>query len=318
MPPQIPGPRGLNSMTFCLRPTTRPSAASLQPLIQQACLSQKEKKRKAKQDPYRWNQAQQRKAANVKRQEELQKIRDAAWGSPIHGIMTPFVESFDSAGQAPVSIPRTDEDGNPLEKAHELPMSPHILNFLLSKSEWEEAIAASYQLTKPLEPTSRGTIDPVREEQEKRQHEERHARAVNALERLTKLENGSSKDRLHANIRRCIDTFGRHNTDPTLPQKPLARGQEKREPTPRAGPDTGSSEVQIAILTAKIRVLAKNWEGRKGSKDKFNRRNLRLLLHRRQKLLKYMERKERGSGRWTHLIETLGLSPATWKHQIEV
>jgi ribosomal protein S15P/S13E len=40
------------------------------------------------------------------------------------------------------------------------------------------------------------------------------------------------------------------------------------------------------------------------------------MCHKRQRLLKYMERKERGSGRWQHMIETLGLSPATWKEQI--
>lgn len=276
----------------------------------------KEKKRRMKQDPYRWAQAQQRRAVNEKRQEELQKDRDAGWGDQVHGIPTPFVESFDSAGQAPLSTPPTDADGNPLSEPHPLPTSPNILNYQASAEELEEAIATSYQLTRPLEVTNRGRVDPVKEAEEKKIHEEKHARALEALKRLTSIDNASSKGRLHANIRRCVDTFGRHNTDSTVRQKAPVRGQEPREPRVRAGPDTGSSEVQIAILTAKIRVLAKNLASEKGEKDKHNKRNLRNLCHRRQKLLKYMERKERGSGRWTHMLETLGLTPATWKQQI--
>ena len=89
------------------------------------------------------------------------------------------------------------------------------------------------------------------------------------------------------------------------------------EATPRVGPDTGSSEVQIGILTAKIRVLADRYEG-ENRNDKINKRNLRLLLHRRQKLLKYMEKKERGSERWQNMIATLGITPACWKGEIAV
>ena len=89
------------------------------------------------------------------------------------------------------------------------------------------------------------------------------------------------------------------------------------QPAHRGGPDTGSSEVQIGILTAKIRVLANEFEG-VSRNDKVNKRNLRLLLHRRQKLLQYLKRKERGSGRWEHMVETLGLTEGTWKGQIEV
>ena len=83
------------------------------------------------------------------------------------------------------------------------------------------------------------------------------------------------------------------------------------------GPDTGSSEVQIGILTARIKVMAEEFEGR-GRKDKHGKRDLRLLLHRRQKLLKYFWKKDRGGDRWQHLVETLGLTPAMWEGEIEV
>ncbi|KAH8883902.1 hypothetical protein GQ53DRAFT_731858 [Thozetella sp. PMI_491] len=317
MPPQLPGSQALRGLTLCLRPAGRPN---LQPWIQTAKLSKKEKsdRLKQRQDPYGWAQSQQRKAANVKRQQEIKKLRDDTWGSPVHGIPTPFVESFDSGGQAGLSTPAVDLDGNPVEKPHELPTSPHILNHLLSQDELSRALSQLYAVTKPLPAENHSTADPVREENALRQHEERHAKAVKVLQRLTNLNNGDAKDRKHANTRRCIETFGRHITDVTLPNatRPPAAGQEIAPQPVRAGPDTGSSEVQIAILTTKIRALASKLEGYKGYKDKNNKRSLRLLCHKRQRLLRYMERKERGSGRWHNMLETLGLSPATWKQQI--
>ena len=271
-----------------------------------------------KQDPYGWAQAQQRKAVYVKRKEELQQVRDEAWGSPVHGLTTPFVESFDSAGQAPLSSPPVDEDGNPLEEPHALPTSPHVRNYQLSEEEVNDAVAQSYLLTKPQEASVRTSVDPVLEAKEREEHERLHNKTIEVLKRMSDLNNGSAKDRRHANIRRCIETFGRHNTDHTLerPAPPLARGLEPTPQPVRGGADTGSSEVQIAILTAKIRALALELEGPKGHRDKNNKRSLRVLCHKRQRLLRYMEKKERNSGRWRHLIETLGLSPATWKAQI--
>lgn len=89
------------------------------------------------------------------------------------------------------------------------------------------------------------------------------------------------------------------------------------EKIPRAGADTGSSEVQIAILTAKIRTLA-DFLATRGQTDKINKRNLRVLVHKRQKLLSYLRRKERGGPRWTNCIETLGLTESTWKGEISL
>jgi ribosomal protein S15P/S13E len=42
------------------------------------------------------------------------------------------------------------------------------------------------------------------------------------------------------------------------------------------------------------------------------------MCHKRQRLLRYLERKERGSGRWQHLVSTLGLTPTTYKDQISI
>lgn len=151
-----------------------------------------------------------------------------------------------------------------------------------------------------------------------RQHDARHARAVEAIRRITALEAGSKKDRYHFNVERIVAEFGRHSTDGVVTPKPLSINPNTVEQAPRGGPDTGSSEVQIAILTAKIRNLAQTLSVNRGYKDIHNKRSLRLMLHRRQKLLRYMEKKEKGSGRWTNMIEKLGLTPAMWKGQIEL
>ncbi|KAI1296333.1 hypothetical protein F5Y03DRAFT_387150 [Xylaria venustula] len=315
MPPRIPGVQRLNTFSLCLRPATKPPTPAFLPITQTASLSQKEKRRLAKQDPYRWAQMQQRKNAHLERRQEIEAAREQQRGDPVRGITTPFVESFDSAGQAPFSEQRVDEEGNPIGEPHPLPTSPHILNNLVAKEEFDAAVENAYILTKPLE--SEFTLsNPEELEKKKEKHESQHARAVEALQRIVDLQKGSSKDRRHANIRRCIDTFGRHETDLILPPKPLSRGQLREEQPVRGGPDTGSSEVQIAILTAKIRALANELEKGRGYKDKVGKRDLRLMVHKRQKLLAYMERKERGSARWQHMVEKLGLTEATYKQQI--
>ncbi|KAK5660907.1 hypothetical protein OQA88_12280 [Cercophora sp. LCS_1] len=313
MPPRIPAPQGLRGLTLCLRPAPTPA---LQPLVQTANLSRKEKIRKMKQDPYAWAQAQQRKAAHVTRQNELEKQRDANWGSPVHGIPTPFVESFDTAGQISLSTPKIDKNGVAIEEPHELPTSPHIRNYLLDEGEVEAAIERAALIVKPTVLDGEGDLVAI--EQARKQYDERHQKALLAVQRITDLNNGSAKDRKHANIRRCIETFGRHVTDKSLerPAPPPTIGQKSKKEIPRAGPDTGSSEVQIAILTTKIRALARALEGPRGHRDKNNKRSLLTLCHKRQRLLRYMEKKERGSQRWHHMLETLGLTPATWKEQI--
>jgi len=145
-------------------------------------------------------------------------------------------------------------------------------------------------------------------------HAESHDNASKALQAIAALDNSSSKDRLRVNIDRCIEEFGRHNTDSGLPPKVHTKDSSLPASRKRVGPDTGSSEVQIAILTAKINVLADNLH----HSDKQNKRNLRLLVHRRQKLLKYLRREDRGGPRWQNVVEKLGISDAMWKGEISL
>ncbi|KAL5611928.1 hypothetical protein BROUX41_000505 [Berkeleyomyces rouxiae] len=320
MPLKLPNATRLGSLSLSLRPAVRPAASAkplILPTIQTASLMTKwEKKQLAKRDPYRWAQIQQRKNANVKRQAELTAIRAEEYGDPVWGKPTPFVESLDSAGQDPMSKPKVDENGVVLKEGHALPVAKGYLAYGLNQEAVDEALAYGYEMTKPVPNKNREISDPQAYVEAQALHEENHQRATEAINRILKLENTNSIVRLHANIRRVIDTFGRHNTDNYLKPKPLSIHPNKEEMPERSGPDTGSSEVQIGILTAKIRALAQALEQPHANRDKHNKRNLRLLVHKRQKLLKYMERKERGSERWTNMLTTLGLTPATWRNQI--
>ncbi|KAI4186379.1 MAG: hypothetical protein L6R41_003535 [Letrouitia leprolyta] len=288
-----------------------------------------EKHHKVSEDSYAFSHAQQRKAANVARKVELREQRAAALGDPIRGVTTPFVESLGSS--LPSEATTTDEalaNAATTPSPDKPPPSPASaadedhLNYYFTKPEFEESLEYSRILSEPLVSTERARADPAREAEEARAHAKGHETASEAISRIVSLANANSKERTRANVQRIIDTFGRHNTDTYLrPKAPSLQSTystiAEQKPTPRAGPDTGSSEVQIGILTAKIRVLADRYEGA-NRHDKVNKRNLRLLLHRRQKLLKYMHKKERGSQRWTNMVEQLGLSEATWKGQIEV
>ncbi|KAF1349956.1 hypothetical protein BDV97DRAFT_295401, partial [Delphinella strobiligena] len=274
-------------------------------------------------------QARARKAANISRQQVLKQTRSEALGDPVRGVTTPFVQSFDTAIPPPPTPQSTrhthtigrDQEASSLNQSAPGPnaQEENHLNFYLNKEEIKEATLTSELLINPVPRLGQvlGELSP--EEQAKR--DEKHATATEALNRIASLANGSSKDRLRVNIQRCISTFGRHNTNQHLAPKPaLAESTQPKnqlEKQPRIGTDTGSSEVQIAILTAKIRTLADFLDTR-GHTDKVNKRNLRVLVHKRQKLLSYLRRKERGGPRWQNLIETLGLTEGTWKGEISL
>jgi ribosomal protein S15 len=277
--------------------------------------------RRRHKDPYILAQAKQKKAANIARQKVLQQQRKDALGDPVRGNTTPFLESFDNVGGSAVhlDVASSPEEGIQIKAADNV-----LLNHFLKPSELNKAIQHSYILTEPVPAKIRDLEDPMLEEEDKKKHAEGHARAVTAIAKIVSLANASSKDKTRANINRCIETFGRHNTDSTLRPRPALHPSmlEGKPPlaqkTPRAGPDTGSSEVQVAILTARIRILASALEQKGCQKDKINKRNLRLMVHRRQKLLNYLQKKERGGDRWKHLIETLGLTEGTWKGEISL
>ena len=67
--------------------------------------------------------------------------------------------------------------------------------------------------------------------------------------------------------------------------------------------DTGSADVQIALLTARIRHLTEHFKTHK--KDHHSRRGLLRLVSRRKKLLSYVKSNDINS--YANLISRLGL-----------
>ena len=67
--------------------------------------------------------------------------------------------------------------------------------------------------------------------------------------------------------------------------------------------DTGSPEVQVAILTERINNLTEHFKT--NAKDKHSRRGLLGLVATRRKLLDYVKRKD--EGRYQALIQELGI-----------
>ncbi len=67
--------------------------------------------------------------------------------------------------------------------------------------------------------------------------------------------------------------------------------------------DTGSTEVQVALLTSRINRLTEHFKLHK--KDHHSRRGLLKLVARRRKLLNYLKRKD--EERYLALIKELGL-----------
>ncbi len=67
--------------------------------------------------------------------------------------------------------------------------------------------------------------------------------------------------------------------------------------------DTGSPEVQVAILSERIRNLTEHLQTHK--KDFHSRRGLLVMVGQRRRLLDYLKRKN--VGRYEQLIQRLGL-----------
>ena len=67
--------------------------------------------------------------------------------------------------------------------------------------------------------------------------------------------------------------------------------------------DTGSPEVQVAVLTERVRELTEHLKAH--SKDFHSRRGLLKMVGSRRKLLRYL--KDKDFNRYKSLIERLGL-----------
>lgn len=75
-----------------------------------------------------------------------------------------------------------------------------------------------------------------------------------------------------------------------------------KEHAPKAG-DTGSPEVQVALLSERINNLSEHLKGH--DKDFHSRRGLLVMVGKRRRLLDYLKRKSKA--RYDGIIEKLGL-----------
>ena len=81
------------------------------------------------------------------------------------------------------------------------------------------------------------------------------------------------------------------------------RKQELIKEHGRGSDDTGSPEVQIAIITDRINTLTEHFKTH--AKDNHSRRGLLMMVNKRRSLLDYLRRQD--EKRYTDLIAKLGL-----------
>ena len=81
------------------------------------------------------------------------------------------------------------------------------------------------------------------------------------------------------------------------------RKQEIIEDNARTSGDTGSPEVQVAILTERINNLTAHFKAH--AKDNHSRRGLLMMVNKRRSLLDYIRKEDHA--RYTALIAKLGL-----------
>ena len=81
------------------------------------------------------------------------------------------------------------------------------------------------------------------------------------------------------------------------------RKQEIIKDNAQSSGDTGSPEVQVAILTERINNLTDHFKSH--AKDNHSRRGLLMLVNKRRSLLDYLKRED--NARYAALIAKLGL-----------
>ncbi|KAG0245175.1 hypothetical protein BGW41_002644 [Actinomortierella wolfii] len=110
------------------------------------------------------------------------------------------------------------------------------------------------------------------------------------VRRITALENANAKQIMLENIRRARLAFQRTEGD------------------------TGSPEVQAAVMTVRIHNLHEHIL--RNRKDKHNYRRLRILIHQRQSILKYLKKTDQD--RYHTCLDRLGLEPRAIEDEIVI
>lgn len=119
------------------------------------------------------------------------------------------------------------------------------------------------------------------------------------LGRLLDLRNANGKGIQVENIRRITNHFGKRSA--------LKDGKEQ-------GLDTGSPEVQAAVLTYRIRNLHEHLETKRH--DNANRRGMAALVQQRAKILKYL--KSKSLSRYNAILPRIGIEPRAVEGEVTV
>jgi small subunit ribosomal protein S15 len=111
--------------------------------------------------------------------------------------------------------------------------------------------------------------------------------------------------RLCFRAKRTLGQLPRPNASQIFKEKTMltAKIAEVVKDNARAAKDTGSPEVQVALLTARINELTPHFKTH--AKDHHGRRGLLRMVSRRRKLLDYLKSKD--FDRYSALITKLGL-----------
>src|SRR6476646_2981759 len=115
------------------------------------------------------------------------------------------------------------------------------------------------------------------------------------------LQSRSSKPRPTASRSSGGSTFDKNRSEPMSITAERKEALIKEHAQGKG--DTGSPEVQVAILTERINNLTTHFKSH--AKDNHSRRGLLMLVNKRRSLLDYLRRKD--ADRYTGLIAKLGL-----------
>lgn len=137
--------------------------------------------------------------------------------------------------------------------------------------------------------------------------------ASEQLMRILDLRNAASRGIRTVNVRRIVEVFG-GPVDASGPESTSSL-------TPAERLDTGSSQVQAAILTHRIRLLADHIAA--NPRDVHNRKNLRALVHQRAKILRYYKKRvSRSNGEglavYEELLDKIGVDRRAVEGEITV
>ncbi|KAJ9110083.1 hypothetical protein QFC19_001754 [Naganishia cerealis] len=138
-------------------------------------------------------------------------------------------------------------------------------------------------------------------------------KASEQLMRILDLRNANSRGIRTVNVRRIVEVFG-GSVDASAPTSTSSATAIERL-------DTGSSQVQAAILTHRIRMLADHIAA--NPRDVHNRKNLRALVHQRAKILRYYKKRVarktgEGLGVYEELLDKIGVDGRAVEGEITV